>query len=486
LDGEEPHWYDLCVFNTPQNADKPEEAAEVVLFKAFRELLGQSEPDFQPEAVNGILFNLAATIPHTPELLLDRHIIPSPCPRERHDQLRIDELGRFKLEVVPHPHKRLARAYRNLANSLIRSNCIRAPVGARAFLKMLQENPNLGVGSATIELLDWWYDCAAQLDQVIRNFGDDPDILAQAASCLFLAERFDRAMETLDQAIEQAVRLNHPLDSLLWQRASYRRRLQQFPGAVDDLLQLLEAPAPQQSGHSDEDAGSPELDTTPLDTADPLTRDFPGIDPYVASAIQQLRQLASDKVPEALQKPRIQQLSPEARQALIADVPTTRPSIEQNPERLFRAKQWRAVIALLEPRVAQPSATTPADLLYLAMAHWGCGNDARSIEISQSLKEMMLKGSDLASMGQNLDAESLQGIPLLSLVFWRAGDPDTAKGLLDRCDELLTEVSGDNFFSYWRFHSVNRDQFQEDCDSLRRMIEGRAAIHPVFLGKELS
>jgi hypothetical protein len=70
-------------------------------------------------------------------------------------------------------------------------------------------------------------------------------------------------------------------------------------------------------------------------------------------------------------------------------------------------------------------------------------------------------------------------------MFWKAGDSDTAKDLLDRCDELLTEVSGDDFFSYWYFHPVNRDQFQEDCDSLRRLVEGKIAIHPV-LGKEPS
>ena len=31
-------------------------------------------------------------------------------------------------------------------------------------------------------------------------------------------------METLDHAIEQAIKLGYHLDSLLWQRASYRRR----------------------------------------------------------------------------------------------------------------------------------------------------------------------------------------------------------------------------------------------------------------------
>jgi hypothetical protein len=69
-------------------------------------------------------------------------------------------------------------------------------------------------------------------------------------------------------------------------------------------------------------------------------------------------------------------------------------------------------------------------------------------------------------------------------VFWRAGEVPTARMLLDRCDEQLAEIPDGYFFSYWRFEHVKRDQFQEDCESLRKMIEGKAAIRPVFLGKE--
>jgi MinD-like ATPase involved in chromosome partitioning or flagellar assembly len=419
------------------------------------------------------------TIPHAPELLLEQQIIPNPSPR-----------------------KRLSRAYRDLANALIRSNCTCERDGARAFLRELQQHPIWAVGLRKWKLPDIpdvldletrWYSKGiggdVQLDQVIKNFDRDPDILAQAASCLFLAERYDRAMETLDQAIDRAFELNHPLDSLLWQRASYRRRLQ-LPGAVDDLLRLLEVPAPPKTRHFEpEDAGSPESDTTPLDTADPLTPDFPDIDRYAASAFQQLRRLDPDRIQEAMKKPRIQQLSPDAQQALIADVPFIRrnPLSEvqkQDPGYLFRARRWRDLIALLETRVAQPSSTSLADLFYLAMAYWGDGNEARATEVCHGFRELMLKARDPASMAQNLGASALQEIPLMSLMFWRAGDAITARKLLDRCDELLAEVSGDDFFSYWRFHPVNRDQFQEDCESLRKMIEDKACIRPFFLGRE--
>jgi len=288
----------------------------------------------------GFNFKLAATIPHAPELLLEKQVISGLRPR-----------------------KRLPRAYRRLANALIRSNCTRDPDGARAFLKELQLDPERAVAMPAGDLEDCWFDSTAQLDQVIANFDHNAEILAQAASCLYLAGLYERAMETLDQAIE----ISPPSDSILWQRASYRRRLR-HPSTVEDLLWLLEPRTPQQSlpptalqlqlrrmlvlSGRRRDPESPALDTAPLNTADPLTHDFPEIDPYIASAIQQLRRLAPDKVAEAVQKPRIQQLSPEVRQALITDTPL---SEEQDPQRLIRARNWRAAIVLLESRISQSS-----------------------------------------------------------------------------------------------------------------------------------
>jgi len=427
-------------------------------------------------------YPLAATIPHAPELLLERQVNSSPRPR-----------------------KRLACAYRRLANAIIRSNCTRDPEGARAFLKELQLQPNLAVAvpaswagwsewlsqrdEGTNDILDR----AAQLDEVSNHFHNDPEILAQAASCLFLAGRYAPAMDLLDQAIELA-----PFsDSIRWQRASYRRRLKD-PRAVADLLCLLEAPATQPSARSEEtqlnqmvilpemeqEAKSPELDTTPIDTADPLTGDFPGINRYVASAFQQLRRLNRDKLKEAEEKPRIQQLSPEDRDALIEDTPTP-PSAKTDPRRLIRLKKWRLAIALLEPRVTKPSAANVADLCCLAMAYWGDGNEAQATRYCCDAVTSFLQERHLDLAVQELgDSAKLQDLPLWSLTFWKAGDAATAKRILDRCEERLAEaVQEDHFFSFWRFRPVDRSQFQGDCHEQRQMIQG-AAIPPPFLGKK--
>jgi MinD-like ATPase involved in chromosome partitioning or flagellar assembly/tetratricopeptide (TPR) repeat protein len=442
LDGEEPDLGRFGVyFEDPLDADKPEDERE-----------------------GGISFGVNAAIPHAPERLLDRQATDTPRPR-----------------------KRLHRAYRKLADAIIGSNCTRDRDGARAFLKRLQQHPNDAVGWVPGEKEERWWDTIAKLDQVISNFDRDPDVLAQAASCLFLAGRYDEAMKTLDDAIDIA-----PTHGILWQRASYRRRLK-LPRAVDDLLRLLDAPAPAPSRHLDSAATwssiseylrspeSPELDTTSLDTSDPLTRDFSGIDPYVASAFQQLRRLGREA--EALQKPRIQQLPPDVRQALITDTPLT---AQQNPRWLARTGQWPAAIARLEPRIAQASAPDPWDLFDLSMAYWGTGNEARATELCQSARAIMLEGMTIQPdvILHGLNTDELEEAPFLSLMFWRAGDCTTAERFLDRCDELLADApEADSFFSFWRMTKVTRRQFELDCHSQRQMIKG-AAIRPYFLGKE--
>jgi len=118
------------------------------------------------------------------------------------------------------------------------------------------------------------------------------------------------------------------------------------------------------------------------------------------------------------------------------------------------------------------------------MAYWGAGDEARATEYCQSAREFMLEGIQLESILQELGANDVQEIPLLSLMFWRAGNGAEAKRFLDRCDELFTESSeADSFFSVWRFHPVTRGQFEADCHSQRQMIQG-AAIRPYFLGKK--
>ena len=294
-------------------------------------------------------------------------------------------------------------------------------------------------------------------------------------------------------------RLSKPSNSVTTSTACCGRELLtegalRLPGEVDDLLRLLDAPAASQSRHLNaaglkrrfalphaslvRDPESPELDTEPLDTSDPLTHDFNDIDPYVASAFRQLCRLK--KREEALQKPRIRQLSLESQTALKHDAPAPPP--DADPRWLIREGRWRAVIALLEPRISEASTRNPESLFYLAMAYWASGNDPRATELCRSARELILEGTQLDSILAALDTGLLQ---VLALLFWKAGDACTAKRLLDRCDQLLAQpLEGDIFFSVWRFKSVTREMFREDCHSQRQMIQGAAqgvAIRPYFL-----
>ena len=299
-------------------------------------------------------------------------------------------------------------------------------------------------------------------------------------------------------------------DSILWQRASYRRESKD-PREDDDLLRLLDTPKPLPPRSFDglglkrefeawtERADVPIPTKIPRNKGYELTHQLPGIDPYVASAILRLKDRG--KLQEALQMPRIQRLSTEARQALLDVVPTepaearqalldevpTKPIvIKQHPVKLIKDKKWRDCIDLLEPRVAQSASDSFLDHFFLAMAFWGIGDETRTKELCHLTREEQLERSTMESI---LQEQSIELIPAWSLVFWNAGDSAAAKKFLDHCDESLTAAREDleddsGLFSVWRFRPVKPAQFVEDCHEQRLMIQG-ANIPPPFLGKAL-
>ena len=228
------------------------------------------------------------------------------------------------------------------------------------------------------------------------------------------------------------------------------------------------------------DPESPELDTEPLDTSDPLTHDFNDINPYVASAFRQLCRLKSAR--RLCKSPASGSFLLNHKLRQNSDAPAPPP--DADPRWLIREGRWRAVIALLEPRISEASTRNPESLFYLAMAYWASGNDPRATELCRSARELILEGTQLDSILAALDTGLLQ---VLALLFWKAGDACTAKRLLDRCDQLLAQpLEGDIFFSVWRFKSVTREMFREDCHSQRQMIQGAAqgARHPSLLPGE--
>ncbi len=336
-------------------------------------------------------------------------------------------------------------------------------------------------------------DYSDDLEQIIDGFPNDAAILSQAASCLYAAARYGRALCVLDQAVQ--LRPDSP--ELLWQRASYRRRVNMTRGAVADLLHLLDVRGPQQSQRvpAEED----ELEELALDhweteetdwrfdfpeefrDSQPVTASFsdysdtllhlPGIDPYVASAVWQLRQLSPEAYAEAKRKPVVTALSPEVQARLFAE--SLLPRQEDDPHDLIRAQKWKEAVDLLGPRLEQ-SDSWPLDdgvCLFLALGRLGEEDE---------LRKCALKVKDrFRAIGRKANLPTLQ---MIALVYWKAGDRERADRILRFIDEKAPAPARP-IFSYCRFTRVSWKQFKEDGLLLQQIVRG-ATLWPPFFGKE--
>jgi MinD-like ATPase involved in chromosome partitioning or flagellar assembly/tetratricopeptide (TPR) repeat protein len=459
-------------------------------------------PDLAPEAVHGpdllpflepgdpdlgMFVTLpAAVIPASPALFTKRQVVvESRYPRSR--------------------RSRLEQEYHNLANVLIRSNCTQDPDGARAFLRVQQQNPFWVIDTLDEEEPRWdLYSVPRLLEQIIKRFWEtDAGILAQAASCLFLAGSYNQALEVLDQAVE----LSDNDSVLLWQRASYRQKVK-HPGAASDLLALLDSRTPERLANtglvelrrvnqalqaeldslirftsprdSDWLYNPVELDTRPLDTAEPLAEYLPGLDLFVVSAIRQLRRLEPGRIEEALQKPCVQCLSEDQKRLVLEPVPAdllSPPShLEQNPLYLIGRQRWSEAIRLLELQPEKPFG------FQLAMAYWGAGKEDQATDLCRSiLAGLFPEGLPIRSLLEisGIDPSFVQ---ILFLICFRKGDRELAKEFLDLQEELAFAHEENHIFSYWRYRTVSLVQFKADCDDQRQMLHG-AAISPPFLGR---
>jgi hypothetical protein len=370
-------------------------------------------------------------------------------------------------------------------------------------------------------------DYSDTIEQIIGGFPKDPVILAQAACCLYAAYRWDRALEVLDDAIK--LRPDSP--ELFWQRASYRRQVNMIPGAVKDLLRLLDlrdpqklqadsAPAseedrlnsifPSDEWWSDwrfelpEEFRETEFDASEIsDHSDPK-RDLPGIDTYVASAVWQLRQLSpNDGFEEAKRKPAVAMLPPQAQAILLAEHPPERP--KGRPLSLIRERKWREVADLLGPRL-EYSDWSREDAVCLFMAWWGleneeelrkCANKIRNhfearwnAEFQSLLRncadkiKAILKRRGRARFGFFDCPNVISEFQIIALASWKSGEREIAKKILDSIDETVTLPESAPIFSYWRLRRISWRDFQADTAVLRQLFNGDTISSPPFLGKE--
>ena len=452
-----------------------------------RQLSAILEPDWAISATTGVgvIFDLAAELPHDPALLRGRQVVMSQRPRSR-----------------------LAHQYRQLANAIILGNCTQDREGAQAFLKELQMHPGQVVGEVDQgDTEEKWFDSTRRLDQIIERFtakhdehdrlldpataGRDAEVLGQAASCLFLAGSRVRAAEILSVALEQS-----PTNSaLLWQQASYRLKVgnRHF---VEDLMTLLGPPADQtppsvpelteeeilrRIGLFKAESQLPGLDTEPL-RHDVLPLEWvAGIDSYVVSAVRLLHRRAPEQLEEALQRRYVRNLSQADRGRLLSEEVAESMYPDQGPDWLIRWKHFREVIARLGPAVRGADKPDVASAFHLAMAYWAIGQEDEATQISREfLQPFVAGGSQRLLDFFKPTAMYMLLLQMFALLAFRADNLELAKTLVSRLvGDLGEQFQGTRFFSYWRYRPVRFSQFREDCRDLRQMIQQRIANVPI-------
>jgi len=419
---------------------------------------------------------------------------------------------------------KLDQDYRRLANLLAMANFAQDKDGARALLCEIHSAPARTVGIQspyTSSALRTSFD---KLEQIIKGFPKDADIQAQAACCLYGAARYGRALAVLDEAVE--LRPDSP--ELLWQRASYRYRLGLKQGAVKDLLHLFElrakiATGPRLSIGVETERGSKGIEkeeipenagltkneiedlfdrmpgqpyrprfalpeefeegkarATPLpDYSDPLLQ-ISGVDPYMASALRQLRELDAEKYEQAKNNPYLSRLPSETQRRLFAEQLHDQDDIPD----LVRSRKWAEVVTLLRPW-EEPDLLTLPDAYHLFMALWGLGIEKELRGFADKAIKRFRQYLAAPSFSEHLLESDYQ---IMSLVFWKTGDRDKAEELLEKVLNLDTEEdekrrTGKPFLSYWWYDWVSWKKFKEDCLDQRQMMRG-GTFSPPFLGKE--
>jgi MinD-like ATPase involved in chromosome partitioning or flagellar assembly len=475
--------------------------------------------------------SIVAAIPFSHRLLLGRQIVVGESAAEEEYRRLINAGGYIELplcsqlvqeyrrwgtlEGLDRLPSRLVQEYRRLTNAVIAANFAGDKDGARVVLSEIHADPAKAVGSLGFRSLNpnsayvtERRNYPAMLDKILNEFPDDADIQEQAACCLYGAARYDRALQALDTAID--LRPNVP--ELLWQRASWRRQQGMILGAVTDLLHLLDTrdPSPAVANAPVSDVKAM-LETAALAKPQPQRprfalpeefvetrqgpRQFPdysdplltlsGVDPYIVSAMRQLRQLDPNKYEEAKHKPCIVRLSEESQQRLFADRLPGQVGVD--PYYLIRARKWAEARALLQPRLDKPDGWSLGEVIFLFMACWGLDDEEALQACGEKAKDQFLQEINSLQTARPSDLSAFLDMKMtaqmMSVIFWKTGDVDVAHKLLDLIVDQWTWPEDMPIFSYWRCGLISWNLFKEDCQLLRQIFRG-ANCYPPFLGKE--
>lgn len=354
--------------------------------------------------------------------------------------------------VRERPHSRLAREYRRLVKALIVENPADRD-GALLFMREMQRDYSQFVDRIESKAHE------RRLEQIISHFQNAPELLVKAAQCRIAGGHFDSALPLLDKALE----MDPNLPPALFQRASCRHRLGNIDGAVEDLIEYLQTPG--------------------IDTGN------------ILRALRELQAIAPDRAVEAVDLPAVRALSGAAKNDVTAIVGRTSRGIDcairllqavvADPREdlaargdaairlalyLVHQRRWQEAIDLLEPPNNDLSAINQAQAFNLAMAWWG-----QSGTLRLDLCRLILEKDSV----REVPAQSPAYYQGLALIWWRLGEISKAGQCLETAAEMARQQN-QPLFSCWCYQVIAPDQFQDDCQQIRRLIAGEP-LRPAFL-----
>jgi hypothetical protein len=426
------------------------------------------------------IFQCAAVIPFSHRLLLGKSVIEQ---EKQGLDPNLSFIERERQSLDPNPKRlskdRLAREYRRLANEIIKANCGGDPDGACVILyDLLYQNPRKAVHREGY----------AQLEQIINGFQEkNADILAWAAHCLWRSKCRDRALVVLDEA----VKLCPDAPELLWQRASYRRKVRDDRRAIEDLMHLLDVldlqrqrPASVVSlGLPDEFTGEKEWPRSLSGRPNVLWLGLKGINRYLESTLRQLRELSAEKFEEAKKQPCITRLSQMDQDALFARLSGPETQRPKNPINLILEKKWKEVVDLIEPQINQREDRWWLDeALHLFMAYWALGDD-KSLRIcgeKATGRFVKIWQNPEDHLAGDCDIEDLSVVQMIALAFWKTGEREMPDEILNYIEWYAESPAEEGIFSFWRYERIPWELFKGDCIDIRHMIRGAKILPPVL------
>jgi hypothetical protein len=198
----------------------------------------------------------------------------------------------------------------------------------------------------------------------------------------------------------------------------------------------------------------------------------------VAAALRQLRQLDTDKYEEARRNPYITGLPVETQRLLSGE--QVHGQEETDVHGLIRSRNWSELRDLLQPHV-EASDYTLEDVIFLFQAWWGLGNEQ---ELQACGKNVIKRFYELLAIRKLPCApEFFPQLQIMALIFWKIGEGDKARRILDLLLNTSLKWPKESIFSYWHLKRILGQRCKEDCDRLRELFKGET-ISPPFLRKE--